>query len=68
MRVAMSFYTEGRELNIWEEMPQVPAVDDTVHYNPSHGPEGSRPWRVLHVSWVCDDITRGIWHAEMGLS
>lgn len=67
IRVAMSFYTRGREQNVWEQMPQVPAVGDTVHYNPDGGPDGSRAWRVMHVSWVCDDFTRAVWHAEIGL-
>jgi hypothetical protein len=67
----MSFYTTSRECNVWEEMPQVPARGDTVHYNPDRDDptgDGSRPWRVHHVSWVCDDFTRNVWHAEIGLS
>jgi len=68
IRVAMSFYTTGKEQTVWEEMPQVPAAGDTVHYNPDgDGLDGSRAWRVMHVSWACDDLTRGVWHAEIGL-
>lgn len=73
IRVALTFYTserysQTRERTVWERMPQVPCSGDTVHYNPDHGDmDGSRAWRVLHVSWVCDDFTRNIWHAEIGL-
>jgi hypothetical protein len=63
----MSFYTTGREQVVWESMPQVPCAGDTVHYNPDSGPDGSRAWHVMHVSWVCDDYTRNTWHAEIGL-
>lgn len=65
IRVGMSFYTKGREQNVWESMPQVPCVGDTVHYNPDFdGDDNCRSWRVLHVSWVRED---GVWHAEIGL-
>jgi hypothetical protein len=67
MRVAMSFYTTGREQTVWTEMPQVPAAGDTVHYSPDHTAEEDRAWRVMHVSWACDDFTRDVWHAEIGL-
>lgn len=70
IRVAMSFYTRGREQTVWESMPQVPQAGDSLHYNPDRDDPtggGDRPWKVLHVSWVCDDFTRGVWHAEIGL-
>ena len=68
IRVAMSFYTKGREQNVWTEMPAVPCVGDTVHYNPDNDdPDGSRAWLVMHVSWACGDFTRDVWHAELSL-
>lgn len=74
IRVGMSFYDADpqgrtRERVVWERMPQVPCAGDTVHYSPEHGSDldGSRAWHVMHVSWVCDDFTRGVWHAEIGL-
>jgi hypothetical protein len=70
IRVALSFYDGplSREQTVWERMPQIPQAGDTVHYNPDHDDmDGSRAWRVLHVAWVCDDFTRNVWHAEIGL-
>lgn len=64
-KVGMSFYTQGRQQVVWEEMPQIPAVGDTVHYDPDRGnPDDERAWIVTHVSWMNDD---GVWHAEIGL-
>ena len=67
IRVAMSFYTTGREKTVWTVMPQVPQAGDTVHYAPDHDRDGDRAWNVMHVSWACDDFTRDVWHAEIGL-
>lgn len=72
IQVALSFYTRGREKTVWESMPQVPSVGDTVHYNPDKpaDADGSRAWRVLHVSWVTDTYNGRDgdgWHAEIGL-
>jgi hypothetical protein len=64
IRVAMSFYVKGREHNEWTEMPQVPAVGDSLFYSPDGLPEYARIWNVLHVSWACDS---DLWHAEIGL-
>jgi hypothetical protein len=61
----MSFYTAGREQVVWEEMPQVPAVGDTLHYSLTDNDDDSRAWKVIHVSWVREN---GLWHAEIGLS
>jgi len=72
IRVALTFYTTGREQIIWEFMPQTPRIGDTVHYSLDGNPDNSRAWRVMNVSWVPDnymswvsDATR--WHAEIGL-
>ena len=68
IRVAMTFFYTRDHRNhqqlLWERMPAVPSIGDTVHYNPDG--EGDRAWRVLHVSWACDG-SEG-WHAEIGLS
>ena len=67
IRVAMSFYTTGREQTLWTEMPQVPCAGDSLHYSPEGLPDYSRAWTVRHVSWACDGGD-GVWHAEIGLS
>lgn len=68
IRVVMSFYTTGREQNVWTKMMQVPHAGDSLHYSLTGDPDDSRAWEVMHVSWVCDNFARGVWHAEIGLS
>ena len=65
--VGMSFYGQGREVNCWTTMPQVPTVGDSLHWSATGDPGDSRSWYVFKVSWVCDDQARGLWHAEIAL-
>lgn len=61
--VYLTGYVLGKEHLRAEEltMPQVPAVDEIVHYL-------DRAWRITSVSWAEGDATYGTpgqWHAEI---
>jgi hypothetical protein len=66
MRVAITHYPTGRaEVTQWFDMPRVPRIGDTVHFD-------DRAWRVRHVSWAPDNdepVTPGdtAWHAELSV-
>ena len=67
IRVAISFYSKGKEQNRWTEMPQVPAVNSSLWFDLGPRGPGTTVWQVKHVSWVYDEGMLA-WHAEIGVA
>lgn len=67
IRVAITRYLDGGrgERTVWTEMPQVPAVGESL----SLGDPDVPTLCVRHVSWCATPASDGalVWHAEIGL-
>jgi hypothetical protein len=49
VKVAFTHYPKGgQEVTVWFDMPLIPRVGDTVHFD-------DRAWEVRHVSWVPEE-------------
>jgi hypothetical protein len=53
--VFVTYESPGAEVCTPFEMPQAPAVGDTVHLSLTGDEGDSRAWRVTHVSWALTD-------------
>lgn len=65
IRVAVTWYPDGGERTVWTDMPQLPAVGDSV----SLGDPDIPTMCVRHVGWCAKGAIGGAltWHAEISV-